>query len=336
MDRISRARIEPIDAARSWPVEGRHAGAIGARRVGSKRHGSSNRSPQRPDPGQWPARLRRRSGRRQAHDRGRGSPTHVQVRARAAVHARRGAGGRGEGASVHPRPRHDVGTAEPSPRRGVPRPGPKAPAGRGGLGHRRQLGVRIGRRHPGDDAHVDDDAGQVPGAQEPRQARRGQSRETRKGVAPRRRRRHPREPRRRLRPRAPLLRRRGGDRRDGRLAVEAPRRARGVATTTPRRQVRARKGAGHRAYTPAHARGPRGDAAGSGGPGRVRAHRDAPAEGGPGARAGGANARRPGRGDAARQVFSGGKIFILDFDQRGRRGRPQHASGGVRAVVNRG
>ena len=233
-------------------------GSIGARRVRSERHGSSNRRPQRPDPGRWPARLRRRPGRRQAHDRGRGIPTHVQVRARAAVHARRGAGGRGEGASVHPRPRHDVGTAEPSPRRGVPRPRTKAHAGRGGLGHRRQLGVRIGRRHPGDDAHVDDDAGQVPGAQEPRQARRGQSRETREGgddpEGKRRRgpdggyrRRRPHEPRRRLRPRPPLLRRRGGDRRDGRLAVEAPRRARRVPIPSPRRQVRVRAGAGHRA-----------------------------------------------------------------------------------------
>ena len=146
----------------------------------ARQDGSSNRSPERLDPGRWPARFRRRPGRRQAHHRGRGVQAHVQVRARAAVHARRRAGRRRARASLHLGPRHDVGTAEPSPPRGVPRAGSKAPrTGARRHRHRRRLRVRVRGRHPGDHPHVHDDAGQVPGAEEPRQARRRTSGETR-------------------------------------------------------------------------------------------------------------------------------------------------------------
>ena len=142
------------------------------------------------------------------------------------------------------------------------------------------------------------------------EARVGQSRETRKGVAPRRRRRHPREPRRRLRPRAPLLRRRGGDRRDGRLAVEAPRIPRRVPSPPARRPTRARSEG--LAIAPTHPLmlEDLAETLLAVGDLDACARRGAPAEGGPGARAGGEDARRPGRVDAARQVFSVDVFFF--------------------------
>ena len=101
-----------------------------------------------------------------------------------------------------------------------------------------------------------------------------------------------------------MLRRRGGDRRDGRTAVEATRVTRRVQPPAPRGQARAGTRPHTRAESPAHARGTRGDARGGRGSGRVRARRGAAAARGPGAPPREEDARRPERGGAFAQIFN--------------------------------